>query len=61
MTKKNIFYTIKYFSRSKKDDYIRNYINASHKTFEERDGFFIKNKEISVIQLIEDGITKFQK
>ena len=58
--KEYIFKTIKFFSKSKKDDKIKSYINSFHKSEAERDGFYILNREISVIELISDGIRKFR-
>lgn len=58
--KEYAYQTIKFFTRSKKDEKIKSFINSFHKSDEERDGFFILNREISVIEVISEGIRKFR-
>ena len=58
--KEYIYLTIKFFTRSKKDEKIKSFINSFHKSVEERDEFFILNREIYVIEMISDGIRKFR-
>lgn len=54
-----IFRTIKFFSRYKKEEAIRDYVNKSFKSEEDRIGFYIRNVEISIIEIIEEGIFYF--
>lgn len=60
LEKEFIFRTIKRFSKSKKDNEIRNYINSEYKDFEQREGYYINNQEVSIIQLFENGIYIFK-
>ena len=46
--------TIKLFTKCKDEDKIREYVNSKIKRFEDRDGFFILNREVSLIDLIEE-------
>lgn len=45
--------TITFFSKSKDEDKIREYVNSKHIKIEDRDSFFILNREVSVIELIK--------
>lgn len=47
--KKNILFT-----KYKDEDKIREYVNSKIKRFEDKDGFFILNREVSLIDLIEE-------
>ena len=51
--------TIKQFSKHKKDDEIRQYVETHNN--HEKNGFYIFSQEISVIQLIENGIFYFRE
>ena len=61
LEKEYSFQTIKRFSKCKTDDEIRNFVNQKYINFEEREGIYINGREISIIQLIEDGILLFKK
>ncbi|KAK8887028.1 hypothetical protein M9Y10_038063 [Tritrichomonas musculus] len=52
---------IKQFSRYKKEKQIKEYVDSKIKRIEDRDGFYIQNQEVSVIQLVEKGIIYFRE
>ena len=51
--------TIKQFSKHKKDEEIRQYVEFYND--HERSGFYILSQELSVVQLIENGIFHFKE
>lgn len=52
---------IKHFSKYQNLNKIKEYVNSKIKRYEDRDGFYIQNQEISTIQLIENGIIHFKE
>ena len=59
--KKYVLKQIKFFSGSKKDNEIIKYIASNYKPSSERDGFYIRSKDVFLIQLIENGILQFKQ
>ena len=55
-----IIKTIRFFSKYKNVNQIKNFVETRFRTNENRYGIFIRNQDISIIQVVEEGIHHFQ-